>query len=188
MRDRLTILGFNMQQQRSRRLLVVATYAVLMGLWGGMWKLSGIYTAGAWVYMAAVLLVNGYIFGGYGFKGLLKPFVNRPPREESAQVMLLKLEVERRTGLSLESGEWKNDERELRRRDHAHYQAYQALMIPMALLWVMVTLQLNLSRWHWLSQNVLSILLYSIVLPTIVVLMTLPQAILLWTEPDIENE
>jgi hypothetical protein len=188
MRDQLKVFGFPMQQQRNRRMLVVLTYAALVSLWFGMWKLAGIYTAGTWVYLAAVLFVNGFIFGGYGFKGLLKPFVNRPPRGESAQTMLLKLELERRTGLSFDASEWKNDERELRRRDHAHYQAYQAMMIPLALLWLIVTLQLNLSHWHWLSQNTLSILLYSIVLPTIVVLMTLPQAILLWTEPDISSE
>jgi hypothetical protein len=79
------------------------------------------------------------------------------------------------------------DERELGQRDRAHYQAYQVLVIVLAVLWL-------LSGWRtfhprileWIAGSV-DLAIYGSVLAAIVAAMTLPQTILLWTERDMEE-
>ena len=80
---------------------------------------------------------------------------------------------------------WKNDERELSRRDLAHYRAYQPLMlVPVVLL--------MLSSWaqrppHWVSAAILLQLIFAVSMFSTVLVVTLPSAIILWTEPDMET-
>ena len=87
-----------------------------------------------------------------------------------------------------EENEYRSDERELRQRDRAHYQAYQALTFSLAGMWLLAIWKLHAPRLlSWLSVSA-DVLLYGLVLAVIVVSLTLPQAILLWTEPDMEAE
>ena len=172
-----------MEKQSSRRKLVIATYCGLLLLGLVMWPLAGLQNAGTFVFMAAILLVNGYIFGGYGARGLLKPFANKPPRPEPVEHTLVRLELERKTGLDLETQNWQSDERELRRRDSVHYQAYQPMLLVFLLLWLLSGWSLH--RPQWMPAAALPILLYGVTLPGAVMAITLPQAILLWTEKDV---
>ena len=87
-----------------------------------------------------------------------------------------------------EDSEYRNDEREVRHRDHAHYQAYQTITVALAVVWLLADWKLNASRllaWVPVSADVM---LYGLVLVAVVVSVTLPQAILLLTEPDMEAE
>lgn len=71
---------------------------------------------------------------------------------------------------------WHNDERELARRDRMHFQVYRYVI---ALL--MLGYALRYPPFH-------AELGRSIVLGGLVLALTLPQALLLWTEPDVELE
>ena len=102
-------------------------------------------------------IVNGFILGGYGRGGLIKPFVTRTPFGSRTP--------------------WHNDERELRRRDRMHFYAYRFVV---ALLLLGCALAGDPFRSSQLSR---ALLLAGMVLGP-----TLPQALLLWTEPDVETE
>lgn len=184
MRAEMKVFGISMAARNRRRLLVVSTYVVLLVLGFVSWRTLGPARAGSWVIMFSILVVNGLIFGGYGARGLVKPFANRPPREESVRETLAKLELEKRTPLRFGSPDWQNDERELRRRDRVHYQAYQAVALGLLPMWLLSGWALQ--RPHWMPDGLLPMLLYGVSLPAAVLVITLPQAILLWTEPDVE--
>ncbi|MGA2887971.1 MAG: hypothetical protein ABSE51_07955 [Terracidiphilus sp.] len=84
----------------------------------------------------------------------------------------------------------RNDERELHQRDHAHYQAYRTLIVGLAVLWLMSIGMLLGPKPHPPAFGPIpaNMILYGFVMTLLVVSLTLPQAILLWTEPDMEEE
>ncbi len=97
----------------------------------------------------------------------------------------IELQLSPRTLLARDDESWRNDERELARRDLAHYRAYQPVTFAVILL---VVLSAAANRpWTWLSSTVLAQVNFGVALVTMVMAVTLPAAIILWTEPDIES-
>jgi len=181
------VLGVSMNTRSSRRKLVLICYTLLGLASAGSWLGSHSLT---WVTMTAVygaIAINGLAFGGLGFfgrRGLVKPFANTPPREPGVQEELIRIRLERvERYLRMDDTSWRNDERELRRRDAVHYRAYQPLCAAMAI--IVMLAQCSLHHPSWVSPSVASVAIYVIALPVTVLAVTLPQAIILWTEPDL---
>jgi hypothetical protein len=186
MRAELVLMGkrVDMAAQVHRRALVVLIYATLAALMAGLfladhWRTTGYYL------VFATFLINRFFLGGYNFGGLIKPFSGKPPyRNDPPPFLLLALRVYHPEPID---SEYRSDERELQQRDRAHYQAYQWIASTLVVLWL-------LASWNAFKPHLLawipaspSLLIYGVVLASIVVSLTLPQAILLWTEPDMEE-
>ena len=186
MRAELVLMGkrVDMAPQGHRRVLVVLIYATLAVLMAGLfiadhWRTTGYYL------VFATFLINRLFLGGYNFGGLIKPFSGKPPHrnEQSPRFLMLALRVYHPQP---EDSEYRSDERELQQRDRAHYHAYQWIASTLVVLWLLAswnTFKPHLLAWIPVSP---SLLIYAVVLASIVVSLTLPQAILLWTEPDME--
>jgi len=184
MRAELILMGrrVDMAPRSHRRTLVVLIYAALALAMAGLWFLDRWRVTGVYMIFATIL-VNRMLLGGYNFGGLIKPFSGKAPRErmDSPQFLALGLRFYRPEP---EKSEYRNDERELQQRDHAHYSAYQGLAIGLVLIWMLADWQANAPRLlGWLPGGP-AIYLYGLTLMVVVVSQTLPQAILLWTEPD----
>lgn len=83
---------------------------------------------------------------------------------------------------------YRNDERELDQRNHAHYLAYQGMGIAVLFLWFLSSMRIiksSLVAWIPISFDQMY---YALTLLVLMLFLTLPQAILLWTEPDMEPE
>lgn len=80
-----------------------------------------------------------------------------------------------------------NDERELAARDSAHYRAYRTLLF-FILLMVILSIGLPVDIREGLSPMELLFLSRMSLYGLFTITVTLPQAILLWREPDIESE
>jgi peptidoglycan/LPS O-acetylase OafA/YrhL len=180
------LFGIPMQRRATRRKLVILTYAVLALLCATTLVLvqHDSYTFSYALY--AAVAVGIFVFGGQGRYGLIKAFTNKPPMPETPIVDLVRLHLEPMSVGTHDTSAWKNDERELARRDAAHYLAYQ----PLAVAFVFV---LPLAAWavhppHWASVAILLNLILSIALVASVLAVTLPSAIILWTEPDIDPQ
>lgn len=183
---RTTVFGFNMETQTARRRLVLAVYAVLVTLVVAGWFLDHLRTTGIYVYFAAIF-INYVAFGGYSSGGLIKPFSGKGPRNAPMPASLIELEL-RLAGASLDRdpSEYRNDERELARRDRVHYQAYQAVILLLCPIWLIAIWENHPP--HFVPAGLLPVLLYLIALPAILIAITLPQAIILWTEPDLATD
>ena len=188
MRAELILMGrrVDMAPQSHRRTLVMLIYAALALAMAGLWFLDRWRVTGVYMIFATIL-VNRLLLGGYNFGGLVKPFSGRAPlrASEPPPLLMLTLRVYRPAP---EEREFSNDERELQQRDRAHYKAYQGLAVALAAMWLLADWQANAPRLlAWLPGGP-AIYLYGLVLATVVVSQTLPQAILLWTEPDMEPD
>jgi hypothetical protein len=191
MRAELMLMGkrVDMASRLNRRTLVVLIYVALalamVGLWFvDRWRVTGVYM------IFATILINRTLLGGYNFGGLIKPFSGKAPRQriDPPPFLVLGLRMYR---LEPEESEYRNDERESQQRDHAHFSAYQGLTLGLVCIWMLADWQANAPRllgWllGWLPGGP-AIYLYGLTLAVVVVSQTLPQAILLWTEPDMEE-
>jgi len=183
---RTTVFGYNMARQSARRRLVIAVYAFLVVLLVAGWLLDHLRTTGYYIYFAGYL-ISYLVLGGYGSSGLIKPFTGKPPRTQPMPKSLIELELRYSGALgSPDPEEYRNDERELARRDRVHYQAYQGIIVLLAVIWFIAMWEQHPPR--FLPAGLLPILLYLVVLPAILLAITLPQAILLWTEPDLDSD
>lgn len=181
---RYRALGLPMHLRSSRRRLVAATYAVLAVLCGLAIAFEGTNPAAYTYAIYAALAVGIFVFGGQGRYGLVKAFLNKPPRPESPTVDLVRLRLDSQT-YNPPDAAWRNDERELTQRDLAHYRAYQPLAVAMVLI-------LQLSAWtlhppRWLPLAVALHILFPLALIASVLAITLPSAIILWNEPDLDR-
>lgn len=187
MRAELVLLGkrVDMASRTHRRVLVGLVYACFAILMAIFWALDKWRTTG--VYMIfATFLVNRFILGGYYFGGLVKPFNGKAPRPRDLTPPFVMLTLRMWKPEPVES-EYRNDERELERRDRAHYASYQVLTIALALVWLISDWMMKGSRLlAWVTVPA-DVLLYGFVLSACVVAITLPQSILLWTEPDMDE-
>ena len=190
MRAELVLMGkrVDMARQARRRTLVVLIYVAFAALITGFWFLDHWGVTGAYLLFATIL-VNRLFLGGQYFGGLIKPFTGKAPRRtpELSPVFPLALKFGFYRPQPDES-EYRNDERELHQRDRAHYQAYQPLAIALCVLWLLLDWSLHTPRlmaWLPIAPN---LLMLGILQAVLVVFLTLPQAILLWTEPDMEGE
>lgn len=190
---RYRTLGIPMQKRSARRKLVMAAYAVLLLLCGSTFVMHLLYGSNALLPFSVVIngsiVVGIFLFGGLrgfgGRWGLIKPFANRPPCPEPPMVTLVRLQLSPESLLQANESDWRNDEREIARRDRAHDQAFQAVGIG-----VMLTLLLAFCafdpRQQLISEKVLRNVLVLVALMTSVLVLTLPSAIILWNEPDMD--
>ncbi|HEX4007114.1 MAG TPA: hypothetical protein VHX60_13145 [Acidobacteriaceae bacterium] len=156
---------------------------------------SGGYAAGFLTLEFTILaspILGGYIGGWFkpGSVGLVKPFGGNETLRFASRIADIPI-LGRIHSAMIDSREMRNDERDLNRRDRAHYRAYRVLAL---LVMLGFTLEfLNDRRFPALesvgisinaSQHAVSALLqmgYNLAI-------TLPSAILLWTEPDLMSE
>jgi hypothetical protein len=118
--------------------------------------------------------------------GLLKPFDGNEDLEKFAEEpssLWTKLTLPRMT----DRQRFHNDERELRQRDRAHYAAYKILTGAIA-IGVFAAYSQVCGSWHLPKGLPLERILWGSLLAVFVASMTLPQAVLLWTEPDMEEK
>lgn len=178
------VFGIPMQQRSARRWLVVCTYAVLTALCA----LNVVYasTMGFWIGLYGSSLVSLFVFGGNGRYGLIKPFLNKPPRPEPSTVTLVRLQIDPASAGTPEEAAWRNDERELSRRDAAHYRAYQPVSVMLIVVLLLAAMAMHPT--HWIAPALILQMLFAAALATTVLALTLPAAVILWSEPDIEME
>jgi MFS family permease len=188
MRAELVLMGrrVDMALQARRRGLVVAIYAVMTGLLLGMWFVDHFEHTWVWVYLCVILLGRLFL-GGYSRGGLVKPFNDKPPRRNAEPPPFLAVGLRVYNPLPEDDRSYLNDERELAQRDHAHYLAYQAVAVSLVVLWLLSGFVDN-PKWAATFGASLHQLLYGLIGASLLLAFTLPQAILLWTEPDMEGD
>jgi hypothetical protein len=190
MRAELVLLGrrVDMGQQLRRRLLVALLYATLAVLITVLWIFTHWRGTGAYVFWAALLACR-FFLGGHYASGLVKPFNGKPPRDQAMPSSLLALKLHMyQPALAADESTYRNDERELHQRDRAHYSAYQAIGVVIAIQAFLAALRLvspRIQSWVPMSGDELC---YGFALIALTLFITLPQVILLWTEPDMEPE
>ena len=186
------VLGMPMEQQTARRKLVVAVYAGLAAIVVASVVLAQrepfLYS---WA-IYATMLVAFFVFGGTGRYGLIKPFPNKAPRQEAAMVEAIRLQLAPMTAGTPDESSWRNDERELSRRDRAHYQAYQVVGVAVMVILVVAVFALRsamgLKHAEWLTVTLALNVIYAVALVGAMLVVTLPAAIILWNEPDMDME
>jgi hypothetical protein len=192
MNAELMIFGcrMSMAQQRRRRVLLVSMYACFAALMAVLWYLTHWRGTGSYVIWAAILACR-YFLGGYYTGGLIKPFNGKAPQrqwEMPSPLLALKLRVYLPVLAADSEAAYRNDERELHQRDRAHYLAYQALGVVTCVPMLLASLHIvraSLLGWIPIAADELY---YGLTLVAVVLFLTLPQSILLWTEPDMEKE
>ena len=166
------VWGVSMNSRRNRRLLVVFLYAFI-GLLIVLALQRHILGLGVYAFVSAVinpLIFGHFMFWGKKYGGLLKPFHQNP--------------------------EGRNDERELAARDAAHFRAYTTLVLLLFTLLIVpdlfvpdLFLRDRVSQYtgHFSPTEIL-FYTHTSFWGLLAVADTLPQAVLLWSEPDIESE
>ena len=189
MRGELVLMGrrVDMARQARRRTLVVMVYAAMAALMAGMWYLDHWRATGIWVYWAAVLACRLFL-GGYYRGGLVKPFNDKAPRRRQQAPSFLAVGLRLYNPLPDDDRLFRNDERELAQRDHAHYLAYQAIAVALVIPWFVADVGMMKPAWARELSIPIDHLLYGLILAVLLLAFTLPQAILLWTEPDMEEQ
>jgi len=192
MRAELMVVGkpVDLSLRARRRVLVSSIYATLLILIGCVAWLSRTTDAlhlGGICLVCFTLMVNRFLLGGYAHGGLIHPFSNQAPAQTTMPPPYILL------GLYLHLSDpsdrdWRNDERELQLRDHAHYQAYQIIATVLAILWLSTgwSNKINGLLTAWLHVPA-GAALYLFALSAALLAITLPQAILLWNEPDMSG-
>ena len=187
MRAELVLMGrrVDMARQARRRTLVVILYAAMTLLITSLWFVDSLQHSWVWVYFFVILLGRLFL-GGYYRGGLLKPFNNKPPRQTPEPPPFLAIGLRVYNPLPEDDRSFLNDERELAQRDHAHYLAYHAIAVGVVLLWLVSSIA---DKRLWAAEAGVSLphVLNGLIASILLLVFTLPQAILLWTEPDMEE-
>ena len=191
MRAEIAFFGkrIDMSARSRRRALVVLMYLAFAVLLAILWNLTHLLQTGAWVIWAVIAACRLFL-GGYYSGGLVKRFNGKAPRQSEVAPTLLALRLRvYQPILSTDEVSYRNDERELTQRDRAHYTAY--LTLGAAVLLPMFVASLRTSGRD--GKDLLDLLAipsaefyYGLTMIGVVLFFTLPQAILLWTEPDME--
>jgi hypothetical protein len=164
-----TLLGVSMEPRKNRRLLVTATYSVVLMV------LTAIVIV-AWAYSGYLAFVLSLVYGA--ILTLTFQFFGRIVKQtlfselRMGEFIFLGLGRKRR-------GTAEPDERDLAVRNAASFTAYRILAIYSFFVFLMLFPAFD-------SGNRLAFLL--LVLPYMLFAPTLPQAVILWTEPDVPEE
>ena len=164
-----SFLGISLRTLAHRRALVIAYYALLLAFVAvPLYRHKLMTTA-----LVAQSFLLGTLFGGLKAGGPVKSYAETPAPEEVNPLTTLNLSgrLPFRRGYLL-------DERERATRDHAHYVAYRLLLLSLfvATFAVFLSLHWTLTFFNENSTTLLWLLL--------VVALSLPQAVILWTEPE----
>lgn len=188
MKRELMIGGFrlDMSSRRRRRALVVLVYAVLGVLLSSaiLWVPATLGNAS--LCLLTVFLINQLAFGGLTTRGLVRPFSSDirpiwfkddPPPSSAIDRWFWRRSPSRR--------ELQTDERDNGRRDRAHYLAYRVLSISTYVVWgLFATVRVGPV---FGTKGLPFDFALMAALAVVMLAMTLPQAILVWTEPDMEE-
>ena len=187
MRAELVLLGkrIDMAPQMRRRTLVIAIYTVFAALFAAFWMADQWRGSSSWIIWAAIFACRLFL-GGYAPGGLLKPFNNKPPKTSEAPPPYLLLKLRAYQPASADDSAYRNDERELHQRDHAHYLAWQAMSLTALVPMLVESVRHFLPSWLEAPHMTVEQVYYGCGLVAIFLFLTLPQAILLWAEPDME--
>lgn len=171
--DQTSFIGIPLRTPRQRHLLVIGYYLFLLafalvGLWRGRLNVG---------ILIPQIVTFGGLLGGIKMGGPVKYYYesNRPQPDGSG---VQSLNLSGRRPFNLWPGSDPLDEREKAQRDAAHFKAYRIMMVTLIILafsyW-------SINTWDatWTSRRV----------PFMIWLMltyvlSLPQAVLLWTEPQ----
>jgi peptidoglycan/LPS O-acetylase OafA/YrhL len=189
-RAELVLMGrrVDMSRRARRRALVVGIYAVFAAPIIGLWFVDQWHSTGTYIYRAAMLACWLFL-GGYYSSGLVKPSTGKGPRRSYSTPSLLLLKLRMYPAMAADDDRpYQNDERELHQRDRAHYQAYQAIALVVVTLWIVAYVGMEKPHWMAAIQMTPFQMFYGLTLVTMMLIFTLPQCILLWTEPDMEAE
>ena len=165
-----------MVRQHNRRLLVAITYAILLVLIAvaiiivpSVPHLGGRGAALMWCLLLAYNVVSWSIFGRLAKDTVL-------PQMRGSEM----------TSLGLTSRPPRNeddlDERELAVRKAAYFKAYRAVAVCSIIAWMALIYSFELS-----ASIALSLMLW-LFIPLLTMILTLPPAVILWTEPDVPEE
>jgi hypothetical protein len=178
----------DMAHRARRRWLVALVYAGFAALLAGFWFESHWHLA-LFLTTFASVFVNRFLLGGRLPGGLVKPFQNKRRysyKSESSLDDFLRWGLHR----APEPGQdtFRSDERELRERDRAHFQAYGTVESAAALLAFALFDKIERPEiLSWIPAPS-EPFIYYLAMVILILFATLPQAILLWTEPDMEEE
>ncbi len=158
MRERMKFLGVSMARRSRRRWLVATTYAVLAGFVTLLWTLGR--DRGEAFAFVGILLATSLVVNAVIFGGYGRWGLVKP--------------FNTRTPFGAPVP-WHNDERERNRRDRMHFYAYR-VVVPLLLFG------------YFLGRDPFQIpeVSRALFLTALVLGLTLPQALLLWIEPDME--
>jgi hypothetical protein len=187
---------FNMATKARRRRLVVSVYVGLAALVLAGWFLDRWQVWGCCLILSSTTFIYCFVLGGFGAlgKGMIKPFLGNEVRArylrntESSWSRLSRLTIPKIN----DEREFCSDEREVRRRDNAHEVAYRRMGVVGIITFLIAYFKnaaLPLLERHGitLSTAFFDNLIYGLLIASFILFVTLPQAILLWTEPDMEE-
>jgi len=169
-------LGFSMVQRNSRRRLVAVTYAILLALlaatvvYPSLRRLIGGRTMGPiWFLFVVCFVLSQSIFGKLA-KDTVLPLIH------GGEMTSLGLTPQPgRSGADL-------DERELAVRNAAYFKAYRAVAVYSIVAWMALIYSFDL------SPPAARLLLGWLFILLLGMILTLPPAVILWTEPDVPEE
>ena len=173
--EQTTFLGFPLAPLRNRRMLVVAFYAVSLGLTLLAILYPRLFTTVLFTQTATL----GGVLGGIRSGGPVKVFHEKPadpnrPIPDGSGIQQLNLAGRPRFNLLTPL-----DERDRTERDHAHYVAFRILYLVLAGLtlafWIANELNLRAAIYAAAPMLCWTILILA---------STLPQSVILWTEPE----
>jgi hypothetical protein len=189
MNAEVVILGrrISMARQTRRRVLVVTIYSAFVLLMAVLWATTQWRGTGGVVIWAAIFACR-FFLGGYYSGGLVKPFNGKAPKQYEMPPSLLSLKLRVYQPAPSDDSAYRSDERELHQRDHAHYLAFQVVGVAVCVPMFIASMRLirpSLMSWIPMQPDAMY---YGLTLVALILFLTLPQAILLWTEPDMEEE
>jgi len=198
MRTELVLFGrhFDVGSQARRRRLVVLVYAFFGVLMGACWFVDHWQVIGSWLIIFAASFVNRLVLGGLGDegKGIVKPFLGNEVHAryekdpDSRWSRLTRLTIPNVT----DKREYLSDEREVRRRDGAHEVAYRVLGMVVIFTFLVAFLKNAVATLlqefgTTVPTEFFNHLIYALLIVEFILFLSLPQSILLWTEPDVEE-
>lgn len=199
MKAELLLFGmhFNMAPRANRRRLVTLIYAALTALMIAGWFLDHWHVWGLALIVMTASYVGRLVLGGFGLadKGMVKPFLGNEVHARYLENPSSSWSRMARSNIPnlADDRQFRSDEREVGQRDKAHQAAYRylgAIVIITLMIACLKYAGIPLLQWYGikLSAEFLDQIIYGLLIASVVLLITLPQAILLWTEPDIEEE
>ena len=169
--EQTSFLGMPLKTQKQRRLLVALYYATLISFAAvGLWM-----NKRNWGPLVAQTFMVGGLLGGIRIGGPVKVY-EEPilPLDADSTVQTLNLSGRKRF-----DSMWSSlDERERGQRDMAHYTAYRILRWSFG-AFVLGYFGVSVLASAWLSDKTLFLLWLFLLY-----VLSLPQAVVLWTEPE----
>jgi hypothetical protein len=178
---------FSTVRRRTRRIVVAAYWAVTLGLFG-VYQWALVYRAGHFggqdlLFPLYIVVFLPAFLGGVRAGGMVKPFngVRWVPLPDRDQTQTLFGPSRPLLG-SMTASDLELDERERQDRNRVHFVAYtMARWLALGLLVVQCGASLAGTEWLLRIGNAAFFLLA-------LILWSLPQTLILWTEPDLEAQ